>query len=414
MKKVLGTLAVSFLIIMTVSGTCIYFYLNSFSPESKNNSSDQSFTMPKQVKTGEPINVLLLGVDVGIVGSKNSPKRSDTMIVFHYDPKTYEVSMVSVPRDTRVIIKGNPEKINAANAFGGPSMAIESVQDLLNININYYVTIDYEGFTKFVDTIGGIDVVIPYNMDYDAESQNLHIHFKKGQSIHLDGKKAQEFVRWRKNNDGTGYAEGDMGRIKTQQEFLIKIIEKIKSQSIILKIPAIIKMLPQYIKTNIEPIAMLNLSKEIPKININSMQKFTLQGENKTIGGLWYFVYAPSKNADIVSLLGGKVKLADENNKTINKNIRVQILNGSGIAGISLKVKQELEEKGYTVVSTGNISGVKFISTHIVDKTLEANNAKKIASELNIDNNNIKKDQDELSKVDIVVILGLDKNNTIN
>lgn len=402
MKKAATILIIVLITIVVTLGGALYYFLNSFS--NKNTGDGESLIQAKSIKDGDPYNILILGVDVGTVGSKNSPKRSDTMVVFHYDPNTCEAAMISIPRDTKVTIRGNSEKINAANAFGGTELAIASVEKLLDIDINYYLEIDYEGFRKLIDAIGGIDTVIPYNMDYDDDYQNLHIHFKRGQKVHLDGKKAEEFVRWRKNNDGTGYAEGDLGRIQTQQDFIVKVLEKLKSPSIITKIPSILNILPQYVGTNMEPMTILNLSTEIIKIDSNSIQKFTLQGESKIIGGIWYFVYQPQKNMDIVSIFGGSIP--SETVKLSNKDITIQIMNGSGVNGAAAKVKTELENKGYTVLGVGNITGLKFTSSHIIDKTLKGSNAKSVASDLDI--SNIEKDQDSLSNVDIIVILGSD------
>lgn len=408
MKKALATTAVIFITVFVVSGMILYGYLNSFS--GKNDGDNGGIIEPKEIKRGEPFNVLLMGVDVGTVGSKNSPKRSDTMVVFHYDPETNEVAMVSIPRDTKVTIKGSPEKINAANAYGGKELAIKTVEDLLDIEINYYVEVDYEGFRKFVDAIGGIDVIIPYNMNYDDDAQDLHIHFKKGQSVHLDGQKAEEYVRWRKNNNNTGYAEGDLGRIKTQQDFMVKMLEKLKSPAIIPRLPAIIKILPEYINTNMDAMAIINMSKDVlPKINTESIQKYTLEGESKIINGIWYFIYQPEKNRDVIAMLGGNPPQTAQ--KVNNKDIKVQVFNASGINGAAAKVRRGLEEKGYTVVGIGNISGVNFTASHIIDKTLKGNNAKQIASELDI--SHIEKNQDSLSNVDIVVVIGNDKQDAL-
>lgn len=409
MRKALKYVLILLIVVIIASGSFIYFYLRSFSAKNKQNSG--SYIQPKEVKSGEPFNLLLLGLDIGTVGSKDSPKRSDTMMIFHYDPKTSEISVVSVPRDTRVKINGSYEKINAANAFGGPSLAVSTVENLLNIKINYYATIDYAAFRKIIDAIGGIDVVVPYNMDYDAESQNLHIHFKKGQTVHLDGEKAEEFVRWRKNNDGTGFADGDLGRINAQQEFLVKILEKIKSPSGLLKLPGVIKILPDYINTNMDPLTILSLSKDVPKVKTSSMQRYTIQGEAKTIGGISYFVYSPEKSVDVVASLGGEAVPGDSSENSVsNKDIKIQIMNGSGVSQAASKLRTELEDKGYTVTGIGNISGVKFTQSHIVDKTLKGGYAQKVSQELDI--TNIEKDQDSLSKADVIIILGLDRENS--
>ncbi len=405
MKKAFIAVVVIFITVLTVSGMILYSYLNSFSKKSDPNS--EGYIEPKEIKSGEPFNVLLMGVDIGTVGSKNSPKRSDTMVIFHYDPETKEIAMVSIPRDTKVTIKGHAEKINAANAFGGPELAIKTVEDLLDIEINYYVQVNYEGFRKLVDAIGGVDVIVPYNMNYDDSAQDLHIHFKKGESVHLDGIKAEEFVRWRKNNDNTGYAEGDLGRIKTQQDFMVKMLEKLKSPAIIPRVPSIVKILPEYIDTNMDALDILNASKDVlPKLNTENIQKFTLKGDSSNIR---YFIYEPEKNADVIAILRGE---ASENaQKVDNKDIRVQVMNGSGINGAAAKVRELLMNKGYTVVGIGNISGLNFTKSHIIDKTLKGNNAKKLASELEI--SHIEKNQDNLSDVDIVVVIGNDKQDVL-
>lgn len=405
MKKAAAIIVIVLLTIITSFVLVLYNYFGSFSSKTGQNNGSQ--IQPKEAKAGEPINVLLLGVDIGTVGSTASPQRSDTMVVFHYDPATAVVSMVSVPRDTKVTIKGNTQKINAANAFGGTELAISSVENLLDIDINYYVEINYKGFREVVDALGGIDTVIPFNMSYDDNLQNLHIHFKKGQNVHLDGEKAEEFVRWRKNNDGTGYADGDLGRIKTQQDFMMSIIDKFKSASLSQK-KDVIDVLPEYISTNMGPGTMMSMAlAELPKINISSIQKFTLQGDVKTIDGLSYFVYNAGKNQDILALLGSSS--SSGYSKADNSDIKVQILNGSGIEGAAEKARTDLEEKGYTVLSTGDITGVKLASSYIIDKTLKGSYASQMANDCDI--GKIEKDQDTLSKVDCILIIGNDKNN---
>jgi len=408
MRKVLGILAAILLVAVVTTGTFLYFYLNGFSQKKGGDNND--IVQPKEAKNGEPFNILLMGVDVGTVGSKGSPKRSDTMMLFHYNPKTADVAMISIPRDTKVTINGKTEKINAANAYGGPDLAIKTVENLLNVKINYYLEINYEGFRKIIDAIGGIYTVIPYNMNYDDDAQNLHIHFKKGQKVHLDGKKAEEFVRWRKNNDDTGFADGDLGRIKAQQEFMLKVLEKLKSPSILLKIPAIAKLLPEYIDTNMDPFTMASISKDVPRIDINSIQKFTLQGDTKIINELSYIIYEPEKNQDMRGLLEGKI-IQPQNSKFDKSRVHVQVLNGSNINGAAGKIADKLKSMGYTITGVGTISGVEFASSHIIDKTLKGDNAKQVAFELDI--KHIQKEEDTLSTSDVVVILGLDINKML-
>ena len=149
-------------------------------------------------------------------------------------------------------INGKNQKINAAHAIGGVTYAVDAVEKLLGIRIDYYGKIDYEGFRKVIDAIGGVDMDITRTMDYDDPSQDLSIHFKKGTTVHLDGKKAEEFFRWRKNNDGAGLADGDLGRIENQHMFISKIMEKIKSPSIVIKIPSILSAIQNSVETNMD------------------------------------------------------------------------------------------------------------------------------------------------------------------
>ena len=98
-------------------------------------------------------------------------------------------------------------KINAAYALGGEDELVMQVKKLLEIDVNYIVEIDYKAFRSIIDAIGGIEMYIDRNMDYDDDAQNLHIHFKEGETVLLDGEKSEEFIRWRKNNDGSGFVQ---------------------------------------------------------------------------------------------------------------------------------------------------------------------------------------------------------------
>ncbi len=153
MKKALKVIAIVLIMAIIIGGTGVYFYLKSFSLK---NDGNESLIPTKESKSGEPINVLLLGMDIGTVDSKNSPKRSDTMMVIHYEPKLSEVSIVSIPRDTRVKLNGSYDKINAASVYGGVELSIKTVEDMLGIPINYYAAVEYEGFRALVDAVGGI------------------------------------------------------------------------------------------------------------------------------------------------------------------------------------------------------------------------------------------------------------------
>lgn len=277
-------------------------YLYTFFDNMGNQKKSANPIKPVTVSKGNPINILAMGVDVGTPGStsKNDPKRTDTILLLNYNPKLDEVNVISIPRDTLIEVNEKFKKINEANAIGGPAYLIDAIEKLLDVKVNYYSKVDYEGFRKIIDTVGPIEVKINNRMEYDDPTQDLHIHFKKGETVQLDGQKAEEFFRWRKNNDGTGLAEGDIGRIENQHVFLSKLIEKFKSPAIITKIPTILGTVPNYIETNMKTEEIVKYGYALSKIDKSKFNMYTLKGDAEYISGISYFIYDQNKNKDVL------------------------------------------------------------------------------------------------------------------
>ncbi|MDP4087658.1 MAG: LCP family protein [Bacillota bacterium] len=279
-------------------GAEIYNYLNKF-------SSGSDVLKPDKVKDDNtPVNILLMGVDIGD-GSNTSykNKRTDTLMLINYKYSEKKVNIISIPRDTLIQVNGKNEKINAANVLGGVPWVVDAAEKLLNVNVNYYGMINYEGFRSLIDAMGGVDIMIKNNMNYDDDAQNLHIHFKKGETVHLDGEKAEEFFRWRKNNDGTGLAMGDLDRIENEHLLVSKVFEKITDPSIIPKIPKILEILPKYIQTNMDGGDILRYGMSLKNVPAENFTIKTLKGDLQYIDGVSYFIYDMSKNKDIAVLL---------------------------------------------------------------------------------------------------------------
>jgi anionic cell wall polymer biosynthesis LytR-Cps2A-Psr (LCP) family protein len=265
------------------------------------------------------------------------------------------------------------------------------------------VEINYEGFRKFIDAIGGIDTVIPYNMDYDDPTQNLHIHFNKGQKIHMDGKKAEEFVRWRKNNDGGGYARGDLGRISTQQDFLMKIIQKMKTPTGIIRVPSLLNTVTKYVKTNMDSKTMLKYMLRLRNINLSTIDRRLLAGEPKYIKNVSFFIWNRAENEEYLRNFRDELNVSS----TVEEdrgNIKVSILNSTGINGLASKYKTELQNMGYDVVEIGNYS-TQLENTIIKDYSLKG-----YGDQLNSDlkMGEVEQEKDNNTKCNIVVILGMD------
>ncbi|WP_346915554.1 LCP family protein [Clostridium sp.] len=126
------------------------------------------------------------------------------MYVFNYNIYTKKINLISVPRDSLIEVQaydGNGVlrdywKINSAYALGGEEEVVKNVEKILDININYVFNINYIAFRNFIDAIGGIEVYIEQDMYYDDETQDLHINFKKGETVLLNGKMAEEYFDW--------------------------------------------------------------------------------------------------------------------------------------------------------------------------------------------------------------------------
>ncbi|WP_300380211.1 LCP family protein, partial [Clostridium sp.] len=175
------------LIIALFLGTFAYGY--NFISSLKTNSLGTG--IKPQSKT-DPINILVLGMDVGDAENQENKagRRTDTIMVFNYNPNTKKSHLVSVPRDTLIEVDALESgqyqrywKINAAYALGEEEEVTMHVENLLGININYIVEVDYNAFRKSIDAIGGVDMYIEQDMFYDDDEQNLHINFKGGETV---------------------------------------------------------------------------------------------------------------------------------------------------------------------------------------------------------------------------------------
>lgn len=319
-----------------------------------------------------PVNILVLGMDIGDAEQAEMQvgRRTDTMMVFNYNPITKKAQLISIPRDIYIEIDetsnkygGKYWKMNVAYAIGGDEEVTNQIEDILDIQINYLVKIDYDAFRNIIDALGGIEMYIEQDMYYDDDSQDLHINFNAGETVLLDGKKAEEFFRWRGNNDGTASEKGDLGRIENQQKFIKKVIEKCISPSIVVKIPKILNTVSDSIDTNMDANQMLKYATQLAKTNKEDVVMRTIQGEPKYIQDESFIIYDREMNLDILeSLQSGEVNSNTETDSgeniatpTINKaDLKVMVLNGTKINGLAGGLQKELYDLSYGVVETGN------------------------------------------------------------
>ncbi|ETT86384.1 LCP family protein [Viridibacillus sp. FSL R5-0477] len=297
-KKYQIILGIVLLLVLGVGGYAFSLY-NSFNsaldnmhhPVDKTDKRENDISIKKQ----DPFSVLLLGVDE----RANDSGRSDTMIVLSVNPKEESVKMLSIPRDTKTEIVGNGtvEKINHAYARGGAEMAIATVENFLDIPIDYYVKVNMEGFKDIIDTLNGVTVVNDMDLTYK------NYHFPKGE-IELNGKEALIFSRIRYEDP-----RGDFGRQIRQKQLIQAVLDKGTNLSSLLKIDDILGNLGDNIKTNFTLKEMLNIQKQYKSLNKNIEQIQFEKGSGGKEAGVWYYYPDANELSEIKQTFKGHLLL---------------------------------------------------------------------------------------------------------
>ncbi len=231
--------------------------------------------------TGLPhkVNILVMGVDE----RSEDVGRSDTMFVVTVDTGTKEVSLLSIPRDTRVKIPGYGwDKINHAYAEGGHKLSKRAVEDLLGIPLDYYAIINFAAFNKIVDAVGGVTIDVEKRMYYEDPYDNLLIDLKPGPQK-MDGRTAIKYVRYRDE-------EGDIGRIERQQKFVKAMLNEASSPFILPRIPGIIREVNSALDTDMTTAEMLNLAKLLSDASKAGLKADMVPGKPAYIAEISYWL----------------------------------------------------------------------------------------------------------------------------
>jgi LCP family protein required for cell wall assembly len=234
------------------------------------------------------LTVLLLGCDMR---EGESVGRSDTIMLAFVNMEGGSINLLSIPRDTRVELaegKGTT-KINHAFAYGGVALTRKTIESFLDVEIDRYVIVDFEGFSDIIDALGGIDYDVEQRMYRPSENIDLQPGFQ-----HLNGYNALAYVRWR------GTATADIGRIERQQKFLKTVLEQVMSAGTIFRLPQLANTVNDAIQTDFslkELSAIINLYKDLSEVSFNSDM---LPGEGEMINGISYWQYYPTQTKELV------------------------------------------------------------------------------------------------------------------
>jgi LCP family protein required for cell wall assembly len=265
--------------------------------------------------------------------------------------------------DMRSRISGVPDtvKINEVHAYAGKEKAneysVKEVERLLGIDIDYFVKVDIEAFRKIVDQIGGVEMTLDRDYYYVDRAGGLYINLKAGPQT-LNGEQAEQLVRYRKDY-------GDLGRIQTQQKFLKAFAQKMLSPSNIKNAPAIVKILFDYVETDVDLTDALQYVQYLDDIDLNNIEMTTIPGEAQYIGNKSYFIHDEEGTKELVE----KIFFSDDKNEATttanSKNARIEVLNGGSVSGLAQTTGDQLKSDGYNVVHIGNYEGTREQNTRI-------------------------------------------------
>lgn len=273
-----------FLCFIAAAAAGALFASNSLLDRSGNQAEDGLMTA-KDKST-----IMIMGVDT----REDDVGRSDTLMLATIDPKKDQAALLSIPRDTRVKIKGHGfDKINAAYAFGsaksgvlgGEKLAQDTVENFLGVNVDHYIVINTHAFQKIIDALGGIDINVEKRMYYEDpwdDDGGLLIDLQPGMQ-HMDGKTAVTYVRYRDE-------EGDIGRIKRQQKFVAACMDKLTSPSIIPKLPVVISEVVSSVKTDLSVRQLLEFAGTLKESRKNGLKTDMVPGKPLYINGVSYWI----------------------------------------------------------------------------------------------------------------------------
>lgn len=382
-------------------------------------------TDPEKIKNLPDFYCLLLG---------KSEAMTDTIMVAKYSPSTGNAALLSIPRDS--FVGSNPNTATASDKINSkyqisPQRTIDAVNELTGLNLKYYITVDTKALRDLVDAIGGVYFDVPIKMDYDDSSQDLYIHLEPGYQL-LDGQKAEWLVRFRHNNNGTSYSyeygDNDLGRMRTQREFLMAVAKQTLKLENITKVNDILNVIEQEVETNIDFDTMMEYAPALLNINADNIQTNMLPGTPQYCNGVAVYLVDKDEAKDVVNELfltslntstndqentisnevANEIQTGNTN-KTLSeintqKEFKIEILNGTGSQTKLNQAIDQLEAQGYEVAKKGNTNITS--STTIINRT-----------------NNSKQDEDSIiallgtgdaitgednAKVDFTIILGRD------
>ena len=316
------------------------------------------------VEAGQPQNFLVLGSDSreGQNSDFGSPsqvggRRSDTIMLLQLDPRRLKGVVLSIPRDTRVEIPGHGfDKINAAYAYGGADLAIQTVSKLTGLKIHHYIEVDFSGFISVVDAVGGVEICF----DAPIRDEKTGLDIRQAGCQRLSGEYALAYTRSRtpqifENGRWVPDTSGDFGRIQRQQQFLKALMRQAISVNALARWRELAKAVSAGVKVDegVDVESFIQLYRRFGDMSPDRVEMLSVPGEPKMINGVSYVVLKqPDANNLFYSLGGGPDYGTPQPSRDALPRvvqIKVKILDASGKAGLAESVSQRLRGQGFSV-----------------------------------------------------------------
>lgn len=372
--------------------------------------------------------VLLMGVST----DQEGVSLTDTIMVASYNPNSQRAVLLSIPRDsftgTNVKRAKASDKINAIyNLTKDPMETVNAVNELTGLDLKYYAIVQTEALIELVDALGPIEYDVPIDMDYDDVTQDLHIHFEKGVQ-EIDGQKAEELLRFRKNNDGTSfpteYGDNDIGRMRNQREFLTAVVEQTVKLENITKLGTVLDIasrnlitnldfnvlkdyLPYAVEFSTENLLTESLPGSVPNLSQTNNVSIFVVDEEATEQMIKELFYPETLTEDGNTVDENTTNSSSSDSTTSSKSsVKVEVLNGTNDGKVLQEVVNKLKEEGYNVSRTGNTTSTS--KTVILNKNDVSNmvidEIKQVVGTGTISSNGA----GSSSKADITIVIGKD------
>lgn len=426
-RKILTVVAVSLLAVLLLGASAAFAYINKVSSNLADGLDRSLFDVLSPTDTPEdPFYMLLLGIDGSLdrdeSGEFGGSYRSDSMMLARIDPRGKKATLLSIPRDTKVDLgEYGVNKINAAHAFGGPTLAVKTVSELTGVPISHYAEVNFDGFSQIVDALGGIEVDVPIEIDDPLAGG----HVDSGRQT-LNGQQALVLARSRHAYDD--YGDGDLYRAANQRLVLSSVAQKLLSSDA-LTIANTIQALSECVKTDMSVDQVIGIAQSMRGIDASTdIYTAVIPSESEFVNDVWYEVVdkdelkkmmkrvdaglPPTEDDQIDDATGTVMASSGTGNASgsysVDRTDTIRIRNGNGTDGVCADAERILKEMGYRNFDTGNADNFNYPSTLVIYKDAKnADYANQIVQALGV-GQAVKDDGTYLFDSDFLIVIGAD------